>query len=149
VVFEFPSQNANEVHCGSVQSGKDFIKRAVAVGGDTVEVRDGVLTINGKAVESEDYALYSDPRRLPPPQRTLPLGDYQRIWEEHRLDAEMGDLVRDHFGPVSVPAGSYFVMGDNRDRSCDSRFWGPVPDRYLKGKAWFLYWPPGRMRVIQ
>lgn len=148
VVFEFPSRDPEETHCGSPQAGKDFIKRAVAVAGDVVEVREGLLYLNGKPAGKEDYALY-DSMRLPPPQRTLPPEQYQRAWQERRLDKEVGDLIRDNFGPVTVPPGSYFVMGDNRDHSCDARFWGPVPDRFLKGKAWFLYWPPGRMRVIQ
>jgi len=59
------------------------------------------------------------------------------------------DYIRDNFGPVTVPPGFYMVMGDNRDRSCDSRYWGPVPESLIKGKAWFTYWPPGRIGFPQ
>jgi signal peptidase I len=55
--------------------------------------------------------------------------------------------VRVNFGPVKVPEGQYLVLGDNRERSCDSRYWGPVPDYAIKGKAWFIYWPFSRMGV--
>jgi len=56
--------------------------------------------------------------------------------------------MRDNFGPVVVPPDSYLMMGDNRDRSCDGRYWGPVQKRYVKGKAWVLYWPPSRMGSV-
>jgi signal peptidase I len=66
-------------------------------------------------------------------------------WEEGRIP----DVLRDNFGPVVVPPGRYFVMGDNRDRSYDARFWGPMPQRNLKGKAWFIYWPLNRIKIIR
>jgi signal peptidase I len=50
---------------------------------------------------------------------------------------------------VTVPPKSFFMMGDNRDASCDSRYWGPVEERYIKGKAWFMYWPPSRMSAVR
>jgi signal peptidase I len=75
---------------------------------------------------------------------------FQELWETRRLDrAPGGEIVRDNFGPVVVPARSYFVMGDNRDRSFDGRFWGPMPDTHLKGKAWVLYWPFSRWKIIR
>lgn len=74
---------------------------------------------------------------------------YQKIWQEHQLDNYLGLYLRDSFGPVIVPEGTYFAMGDNRDNSCDSRFWGPVPRENIKGKAWFVHWPLNRIRWIK
>ena len=149
VVFQFPSDDPDEIHCGSSQYGKDFIKRAVAVPGDVVEIRSGTVYVNGKPSDSSSHAQYLDLYRNPPPHRRISSEEYQKLWETRRLDRTMGEVMRDYFGPITVPPRSYFAMGDNRDRSCDSRFWGPVPDSYLKGKAWVLYWPPNRAKVIR
>lgn len=150
MVFQFPSDNPEEKHCSSVQFGKDFIKRVIGVPGDVIEVRNGVLSINGAAQKSEPYAVYSDYYRETPASRASELTpkQYQDLWENHKLDMELEDHQRDYFGPVTVPPGAYFMMGDNRDRSCDSRYWGPVEQRYIKGKAWFLYWPPSRLGIV-
>lgn len=149
VVFQFPSDDAEELHCGSPQYGKDFIKRVIGLPGDTVEVRDGAVWVNGAKAADEPYAQFLDPFRAPRPSFPPASSEYQRLWQERRLDQTMGDAMRDHFGPVRVPEASYFVMGDNRDRSCDGRFWGPVGEGYLKGKAWVVYWPPSRMGRIR
>ena len=74
---------------------------------------------------------------------------YQQVWQEHHLDGELQNNQRDFFGPVKVPPHSFFMMGDNRDHSCDSRYWGPVEEKYVKGNAWFLYWPPSRMGSVR
>jgi len=95
---------------------RDFIKRCVADGGQQVELRDKVLYVDGRARE-EPYAVHKDPRILP--RETSP---------------------RDNFGPIVVPQGHLFMMGDNRDNSHDSRFWGPLPRALVKGKAMILYW---------
>jgi signal peptidase I len=147
-VFEFPTDDPKELHCGSIQTGKDFIKRVIGVPGDVIEVRNGNLLVNG-AVQEEAYTQYVDSMRIPPPSGRLEPQAYQTTWQTRRLDKTFGDRVRDFFGPIRVPEGSYFMMGDNRDQSCDSRFWGPVQDRFVKGKAWFVYWPIGRMRTLR
>ena len=150
IVFTFPSSSPAELHCGGVQYGKDFIKRVIGLPGDTVEVREGLLFVNGKQAENETYAKYSDPSRIAGPERKS-IGDkeYQDLWESRNLGRAYGEAIRDVFGPVKVPQGSYFAMGDNRDHSCDSRFWGPVPEQNIKGRALFIYWPPGRMVGIR
>ncbi len=95
---------------------KDFIKRCVAVEGERVEVRDKVLYVDGER-QDEPYVIHTDPRILP-----------------REVNA------RDNFGPMVVPKGQVFMMGDNRDNSLDSRFWGPLPVDLVKGKAMILYW---------
>ena len=95
---------------------KDFIKRVVGTPGDLVEGKDKKVYINGK--------LYENPHEIHKEKDVIP--------------KEMNP--RDTFGPVTVPAGSYFVMGDNRDRSYDSRFWGFVSNDRIKGLALIKYW---------
>jgi signal peptidase I len=151
VVFRFPVDDPRELHCGSVQYGKDFVKRVIGLPGDTVEVRQGRVLVNDKPAGEEPYAVYADQYRQPESLHAKELSPerYQELWQGHHLDQELGDVQRDFFGPVKVPPHSYFMMGDNRDRSCDSRYWGPVAEGDVKGKAWFLYWPPSRMAVVR
>ena len=145
IVFQFPSTDPREFQCGGSQYGKDFIKRVVGMPGDTVEVRGGHLYVNGAAVTGESYAQFVDQFRYPRAAAKVAPADYQNFWENRALGKMFAEYIRDDFGPVTVPKGQYFVMGDNRDRSCDSRYWGAVPEANIKGKAWFTYWPPGRM----
>ncbi|MBI4249498.1 MAG: signal peptidase I [Elusimicrobia bacterium] len=149
VVFRFPTDDTEEVHCGNKQYGKDFIKRAVGLPGDKVEVKNGVVFVNDKPLLHEAYVQTVDAQRQPASPVRLDPDRYQNLWQDHQLDQTLGDATRDYFGPVKLPADEYFVMGDNRDRSCDSRFWGPVSDRFLKGKAWFIYWPPDRIKGVE
>ena len=94
-----------------------FLKRVIAVPGDVVEIRDKEVILNGKKIE-EPYAQHVDGMLyLPNPE--LP--------EPYRS--------RDQFGPVKVPPDSYFMLGDNRDRSSDSRYWGFVPRNLVVGKV--------------
>jgi len=144
VVFQFPSTDPQEFQCGGSQYGKDFIKRVIGMPGDSVELKDGKLYVNG-AKQEELYMQNLDQYRYPRGATQSHPADYQKNWETRMLGKMYSDYIRDNFGPITVPAGSYMVMGDNRDRSCDSRYWGPVPESLIKGKAWFTYWPPGRI----
>jgi len=110
VVFKYPEDPR-----------RDFIKRCVAIAGDTVEIRAKKLFINGEP-QDEPYAVHKEP--------LIPNNEY--------IDARQ--LRRDYFGPVTVPEGTIFCLGDNRDNSLDSRFWGPVPLKNVKGRAVLIYW---------
>jgi signal peptidase I len=102
------------VFVSPVDRRTDLIKRVVAVGGDTVEIRNKQLYINGEAAP-DPYATYTD----------------QKIGH---------NAPRDNFGPVTVPPGKFFVLGDNRDQSYDSRYWGFADENDVKGQATFIYW---------
>jgi signal peptidase I len=97
---------------------RDFIKRVIGLPGDTLEVRRKKVHVNGAALD-EPYVRYLEPPSTSGEPRT-------------------GDR-REEYGPVTVPAGQYFMMGDNRDNSEDSRYWGFMPASYLKGEALFIY----------
>jgi len=103
----------------------DFIKRVIGLPGEVVEIRNKKVFINGVPLD-EPYVQYTDPNILP--REISP---------------------RDNFGPVRVPPGHLFVMGDNRDQSHDSRFWGFVPIRDVKGKAFIIYfsWDRENFRI--
>ena len=127
---------------------KDFIKRAVALAGDIVEVKNKQLYVNGQP-QMDPHPVYKDRYTYPAAKLGLPAGDYQKLWESGRFAELRREQIGDNFGPITVPPGDYFVMGDNRDGSFDSRFWGPLPNRLLKGKAWIVYWPLNRLKVIK
>jgi len=151
MVFEFPVIDPRSSHCGKINAGENFIKRIIGLPGETVSVNSGKVFIDGKLMSDESYARWDEPFRQPESVHAKEIAPerYQQLWQEHKLDHELGDIQKDFFGPVKVPAGSYFMMGDNRDHSCDSRYWGPVNDRFIKGKAWFIYWPPSRMAIVR
>jgi signal peptidase I len=90
---------------------KDFIKRVIGIPGDTVQMQGKQILVNGQPFD-DTYGHYDE--RAGNPNRS--------------------------FGPVAVPKDHYFVMGDNRDHSMDSRFWGFVPSEAVKGKAFIIYW---------
>ncbi len=125
---------------------KDFIKRCIGVGGDTILIRDKRVFVNGEEL-FEPFTVRKDPHVLgldPTALAELQLAGYQRLWEERRF-LDLGQHVefmgmRDQFGPIVVPKGACFMMGDNRDNSNDSRYWGPMPDENVKGRALVIYW---------
>ncbi|MGP8153365.1 MAG: signal peptidase I [Smithella sp.] len=95
---------------------KDFIKRVIGVGDDKIEIKNKKIFINDKPYK-DTFGIYSDKIILPAAIET-----------------------RDNYGPVTVPKNSIFVMGDNRDKSLDSRFWGFVDLKDVEGKAFIIYW---------
>ncbi len=146
VIFDFPSNSNKEKYCGSPQAGKIFVKRVIAVGGDIVRISDKKTYVNG--IEQEKtYTYYDSPDRHGVNLRHG-LKEYQSLWEKRKLDKYYGIYLKDDFGPITVPAGNYFVMGDNRDHSCDSRFWGPVPEKNIKGSPLFIHWPINRIQLV-
>jgi signal peptidase I len=111
IVFKYPEE-----------PDRDFIKRVIGLPGETVEVREKKVYINGTALD-EPYVHF-----LAPPSASS---------EFHEVTSFN---VREQYGPVTVPPNHYFVMGDNRDNSQDSRYWGFLPRELVKGKSLVIYW---------
>ena len=115
---------------------KNFVKRLVGVPGDTLEMRDGVLYRDGQALH-EGYVTRTDPDIDP---STVEFG-WQRDYLVRTAEARSGyHPSRNNWGPLVVPEGNYFVLGDNRDNSLDSRYWGFVPDSLVRGRPMFVYY---------
>jgi signal peptidase I len=117
---------------------KDFVKRCIAIEGDTVQVVNKEVYINSKRI-SESYIYHRDRRNFEGIKLDKKL--YQKLWENAELINYVQDprYIRDNFGPIVVPRDCIFAMGDNRDNSLDSRFWGPLHKKFLKGKPLFIY----------
>ena len=107
IVFKFPQDPE-----------RDFIKRAIGLPGDRLELHRKKVYINGTPID-EPYVQFLEPPSISGAPRT--------------------DDVREEYGPINVPAHQYFMMGDNRDNSEDSRYWGFMPESYVKGQALFIY----------
>ncbi len=101
------------------QSSQTFIKRVVGGPGDTISIIDGHVYRNGVR-EKDKYIIQCDP----------------------------GTPACNFRTPIKIPPGEYFMMGDNRPDSEDSRYWGPVPDKWIIGDAFFTYWPPDRIGFL-
>jgi len=119
--FKKPERGDIIVFVYPVNPKKDFIKRLVGLPGETIQIKDGSVFINGEELKAS-----------------------QAIAERHYYNEGMyGE------GLIKIPDNTYFVMGDNTKNSKDSRFWGFVPKKNLLGKAFFVYWPLTRMRIIR
>jgi signal peptidase I len=120
----------------SPMESKNLVKRCVALAGDTLQLIDKVLYVNSRKME-EPYARHLDPAM----QSGVVIGPeyYQTNWQGGELYKLFGLRLRDNFGPVVVPKDHFFMMGDNRDNSFDSRFWGPLHKKYLLGKPLFIF----------
>jgi len=110
VVFKYPKELT-----------KDFVKRIIALEGEKIEIKDKQVYVNDQPI-SESYKVHND-------SQVLSKNGYYRY----------DDTIRDNFGPVVVPPGQCFVMGDNRDNSMDSRYWSFLPLSNIKGKPWLIY----------
>jgi len=106
-----------------VEPERDLIKRVIGLPGDKLEQKEKKIYINGKLLD-EPYVFF-----LEPPRHNSELSE-----------ANTASDPRENYGPVIVPANQYFMMGDNRDNSLDSRYWGFMPANYVKGKAVLIYW---------
>ncbi|WP_029522482.1 signal peptidase I [Persephonella sp. KM09-Lau-8] len=116
----------------------DFIKRIIALPGDTVEVKNDIVYVNGKALLRKPDGYYTAPNEKV--KKYIECTTRKYTGKEYCYTVmELYDGEGKDFGPVKVPEGHYFVMGDNRDNSRDSRFWGFVPDDYLIGQAFVIY----------
>jgi signal peptidase I len=117
IVFKFPEDES-----------KDFIKRVIGVPGDIIRIEDKQVYRNGQALP-EPYIQHSAPQIT---TQEFPMSR----WPPHEFDPR----ARDNLGPLKVPQDAYFVLGDNRDESYDSRFWGYVSEEAILGRAWIIYW---------
>ena len=112
IVFKYPEQ-----------PDRDFIKRVIGLPGETIELRNKKVHVNGMPLDEPYVHFIFPPEDGPTGAQGLPDFDVTRS-----------------YGPVTVPDRHYFMMGDNRDDSQDSRFWGFLPESYVKGRALFIYW---------
>ncbi len=110
IVFKYPNELA-----------KDYVKRVIGLPGEKLEIRNKQVYINDQPL-SEPYKVHSD----------------NQVYAKNGY-YNYEDTIRDNFGPVTIPSGHLFAMGDNRDQSSDSRYWGFVPLSYVKGRPWIIY----------
>ena len=134
--FSLPSRGDIIVFLPPHDPHRNYVKRIVGIGGDTLEMRDKILYRNG-APQVEPYTRHSDPLTDPNAQEML----WQVQFLVHR-PASWTDYhpTRDNWGPLVVPQGKFFVLGDNRDNSEDSRFWGFLEAEAIKGRPMFVYY---------
>ncbi len=144
--FEVSVLPARDIHRGDIvvfkypeEPEKDYIKRVIGLPGEFLEIRDKHVHINGVPLEEPYKAHESDLKpeswaRIREGEAPLSAAEYApRRWQN-----QVGNGV--DFGPILIPEGHYFCMGDNRDNSKDSRSWGTVPRENIKGKAFIIWW---------
>jgi signal peptidase I len=124
-----PPHRGDVVVIDSAAVGRVLIKRVIGLPGDVVALKGGSVYVNGRRLD-EPYVPRADGR----PEPTEPFRDTGEPWSLER--------------PYKVPAGHYFLLGDNRTVSDDSRDWGPAPQREIVGEAFFTYWPLSRLRSL-
>jgi signal peptidase I len=135
---------------------EDVVKRVIGIPGDTLQMKDGAVIRNGRRI-SEPYVQRDgtpdSPIQLTGGVAGDPTVDNARVGYHNHLPALVAGVdratyqpTRDNWGPVVVPAGHYFMMGDNRDQSLDSRYMGFIPRGVIRGKPLFLYWSVDRQR---
>lgn len=133
--FAHPGRGDVVVFLPPHDPSKNYVKRLVGVPGDTLEMRDKVLSLNGK-VQPEPYVRHIDPIGNP--------GDPQMMWQVEHLVSGIPwasyQPTRDTWGPLVVPPGHFFVLGDNRDNSEDSRYWGFLTEGAIRGQPMFVYY---------
>jgi signal peptidase I len=117
----------------------DFIKRIIALPGDTVEVTDDTVYVNGKPLSKKEDGFFIDQGAKVPVYQECTIRKYHNNEKYCYTIMEIYGNEGKNFGPIKVPEGHYFVMGDNRDNSMDSRYWGFVPDNYIIGRAFIIY----------
>jgi signal peptidase I len=111
IVFKYPGNRE-----------RDFIKRVIGLPGETLEVRNKRVYINGKMLD-EPFVHFIEPPQSPSAYAEVTSSD-----------------LRERYGPITIPAGKFFMMGDNRDNSEDSRYWGLLSQEDVKGQAAMIYW---------
>jgi signal peptidase I len=133
--FESPRRGDVIVFAYPKNPVQNFVKRVIGLGGDTVEMRAGHVRVNGRRLV-EPYVQRSDPAR----DITDPEFNWQQAYSVGAPDdARRLNPTRDNWGPLVVPARKYFVLGDNRDNSADSRYWGFVDAEAVKGRPMVVY----------
>jgi signal peptidase I len=137
VVFTSPPQ-ALSIRITPDEVTPTLVKRIVGIAGDTLLMRRGELTVNGTGVPSPNAFVLADSIA------DMPQADF--VWQHHveisgsRFGPPSAAPSLHEWGPLVVPAGTYFMMGDNRDNSVDSRYYGPVPRANLQGTPMFIYY---------
>jgi signal peptidase I len=121
IVFHPPGHGDTAERGAPTEASVTYIKRVIGLPGETIQITRGIVTVC-KPVGQNCHAL--------------------------REPYTEGSQTSPRYGPFTVPSGDYFVMGDNRGDSLDSRYWGPLPRRNIIGEAFLIYWPPGRIGLL-
>lgn len=120
--FREPQRGEVIVFKAPLENGEEFIKRIIGLPGETISIKDGHVYVNSSQLD--EYYLLAD------------------------LSTSIGQFLVNK-DSITVPADNYFVLGDNRPFSSDSRSWGFVPKDKITGRAWFVYWPPKSMGTVE